>query len=191
MKKVVFALAAGCAVAVSSAAWADKAPPKPKVSNRPVAAAPGAAAGDHVLKEYGSVPGWDIYVDPDAGNGCLAVAEFTDNSVVYIGIDNTTGDGYVTSLNPAWSDIEDGAVYPVTLSLDDNVYEGEATGLTVDDMPGADVVLGDADFFGDIMTAQSLALAHDGAEVMKVDLTGAPEAMKAMIACQDAQDAAN
>ena len=35
--------------------------------------------------------------------------------------------------------IEEGATYPVQMDVDGQVYDGEATGIIIDGMPGADI----------------------------------------------------
>lgn len=139
------------------------------------------------LEPYSEVPGWTIMVDTTLNNGCVAIAEFTDNSTVRIGFDMLNGGGYITSFNPAWVGIEEGTSYPVTISLDDETFEGNATGMILDDVPGADVVFDNVEFFVGLATHQTLALSHDGTQVMKIDLAGSSDAMNELVACQDAQ----
>ena len=153
------------------------------------AAAP--AMAEDMLQDYAEAGGWAIAIDPTLNNGCLMYGEFDDQSVVRIGIDMTTGFGYILSANPAWGDIVEGQSYPVTISLDDKSFDGQAVGYPIDDLPGANVDFDNPDFLALLVDAQNLTLSHDGAEVMSLDVSGSAEAVAALIECQDAQNAAS
>jgi hypothetical protein len=139
------------------------------------------------LIPYGEAAGWDISVDPTVGNGCVMHSEFDDGSAVRIGFDMTQDQGYITSMNAAWGDIVEGQAYPISIALDGNSFEGEATGIVIDDLPGADVLFVNPDFFTGLIEAKSLVLSHDGTEVMSLDISGSGEAIGALITCQDEQ----
>lgn len=149
------------------------------------------ALAEEVLQDYAEAGGWAIAIDPNLNNGCLMYGEFDDNSVVRIGIDMTTGWGYILSANPAWGDIVEGQSYPVTIALDDQTFEGEAVGYPIDGLPGANVDFDNPDFLAMLVAAQSLTLSHDGAEVMSLDVSGSADAVKTLIECQDKQNAAS
>lgn len=142
------------------------------------------------LQSYGAAAGWDIAIDPTLNNGCLMMSEFDDGSVVRIGVDMTTGNGYILSANPAWGDIVEGQAYPVSIALDGNSFQGEATGFMIDGLPGADVLFDNPDFLAGLVEAKSLVLSHDGVDVMSLDVAGSAEAVVKLIECQDAQNAA-
>lgn len=143
------------------------------------------------LQDYAETENWSIMIDPGLNNGCLMISEFEDNSVVRIGIDMTTGFGYILSANPAWQGIEEGQTYPVTIALDGNTFNGEATGYPIDDLPGANVDFDNPDFLAGLVGAQSLTLTHEGTEVMALDITGSADAVAKLIECQDKQNAAS
>lgn len=143
------------------------------------------------LVDYGEAAGWSIAVDPTLNNGCLMMSEFDDGSVVRIGMDMTTGNGYILSANPAWGDIVEGQAYPVQIALDGTSFDGEATGFMIDGLPGADILFDNPDFLAGLVEAQSLTLSHAGNEVMSLDVAGSAEAVVKVIECQDAQIAAS
>ena len=149
------------------------------------------ALAEDELQDYAEAGGWAIAIDPSLNNGCLMYGEFEDNSVVRIGIDMTTGFGYILSANPAWGDIVEGQSYPVTIALDDKTFEGEAVGYPIDDMPGANVDFDNPDFLALLVAAQNLTLSHDGQDVMSLDISGSADAVKTLIECQDKQNAAS
>ncbi|MBI1220914.1 MAG: hypothetical protein GC186_20530 [Rhodobacteraceae bacterium] len=146
---------------------------------------PQAQAGD--LVEYSQVGVWDVMVDPSTGNGCLITADFDDGSEVRIGLDRDQGNGYVMAMNDAWGDITDDATYDISFAVDNQRYNGKATGVHLDDLPGVDIPVGNADFFGDLAQKSTLTLYAGHTEVMKIDLTDAGRAMEGLIACQKAQ----
>ena len=126
-------------------------------------------------------------IDPSLGNGCLIQGEFQDGSLVRIGLDRNTGSGYVTVFNTAWGDIEDGATYPISFTLDGESFDGEAKGLYLNDVPGADITFDNVDFFMSIAQRQTMTMFHDGNEVLSIDLTGTMAGLQAVLECQDEQ----
>lgn len=150
-----------------------------------VLAASAATAQD--LQPWGASDFWDVLIDPSLGNGCLIQSEFQDGSLVRIGLDNVAGGGYVTVFNTAWGEIEEGAMYPVTFDLDSESFEGEAKGMYLNDVPGADIAFDSVDFFMGIAAHQTMTMYHDGAEVLSIDLTGTMAGLEAVLTCQDEQ----
>lgn len=145
------------------------------------------AASAQDLVEWGSSDYWSVMIDPTLGNGCLIQGEFQDGSLVRIGLDKVAGGGYVTVFNTAWGAIEEGKVYPVSFSLDGDSYEGEAKGMILNDVPGADIAFDSVDFFMSIAKHQTMTMYHDGAEVLQIDLTGTMAGLDAVLTCQDEQ----
>jgi hypothetical protein len=107
--------------------------------------------------------------------------------LVRIGLDRTTGYGYVTVFNTAWGDIEEGAIYPLEFTLDGQEFEGQAKGMYLEDVPGADIEFDNVDFFMSIAERQTMTMYHDGYEVLSIDLTGTMAGLDAVMECQDEQ----
>jgi hypothetical protein len=139
------------------------------------------------LVTYGQVGVWDILVDPTVGNGCLINAVFEDGSDVRIGFDRDAGTGYLLAMNEAWQGIEEGVTYPVQMDVDGSVYDGEATGIIIDGMPGADIPFDSIDFLMDIAAKNTLTLSNENGPVMSIDLTDSDDALAEAIACQEQQ----
>lgn len=139
------------------------------------------------LQPWGASDTWDVLIDPSLGNGCLIQSEFEDGSLVRIGLDKVAGGGYVTVFNTDWGAIEDGTMYPVTFDLDGESFEGEAKGMYLNDVPGADIAFDSVDFFMSIATHQTMTMYNEGTEVLKIDLTGTMAGLDAVLACQDEQ----
>lgn len=139
------------------------------------------------LVSVGQVGVWEILVDPTIGNGCLINAVFEDGSDVRIGFDPSGGSGYLLAMNEAWQGIEEGTSYPIQMDVDGQIYDGEAVGLYIDDMPGADIAFDSADFLLDVATRQTLTLINESGPVMSIDLTDSAAALEQAIACQENQ----
>lgn len=139
------------------------------------------------LEHWGSSDFFDVMIDPSLGNGCLLQGEFVDGSLVRIGLDRTNGFGYVTVFNTAWGDIEDGAMYPIDFTLDGEQYSGEAKGMYLNGVPGADIEFDNVDFFMSIAERQTMTMYHDGQEVLSIDLTGTMAGLDAVLECQNEQ----
>ena len=148
----------------------------------------GAFAGPlaaQTLEPWGEVAGWDVMIDPTLGDGCLIQAEYQDGSVVRIGFDRNEGGGYVTAFNDNWGEIEEGEIYPITFDLDNQSYDGEAKGIYLNDVPGADIAFTNPDFLFDLAKRYTMTLYYDGAEVMAIDLGGSYAGLEAAIECQE------
>jgi hypothetical protein len=139
------------------------------------------------LIPWGSSDYWDVLIDPTLGNGCLIQSEFEDGSVVRIGLDRTTGYGYVTAFNEGWAGIEAGKLYPVEFALDREVFDAEAKGIYLNNVPGADIEFDNVDFFMGIARRQTMTMYHEGVEVLSIDLTGTMLGLEAVLECQDEQ----
>lgn len=158
-----------------------------RIAGLALALSAGAGAAQDLI-EWGSSDYWSVLIDPTLGNGCLIQSEFEDGSVVRIGLDRTTGFGYVTAFNEAWGDIEAGAMYPVNFALDGEQFNGEAKGIYLNDVPGADIEFDSVDFFMSIAQRQTMTMYNsDGGEVLSIDLTGTMAGLEAVLACQDEQ----
>lgn len=146
------------------------------------------AAYPQSLEKWGASDFWDVMIDSSLGNGCLIQGNFEDGSVVRIGLDRRDNTGYVTAFNAAWGDIEEGVVYPITFELDGELFNGEARGMYLNGLPGADVIFDNVDFFMSIAQRQTMTMYHDDYEVMSIDLTGTMLGLQAVLECQDEQD---
>lgn len=144
-----------------------------------------AAASAQALRNWGTAGGWDVLIDPTLGNGCLIQAEFLDGSLVRIGIDRTTGAGYVLAFNESWSGIEAGKVYPIRFDLDGQIYDGEAKGMYLNGVPGADIYFDSVDFLFDIAKKHVMTLYNESGEVMAIDLEGTFVGLEAVLQCHE------
>ncbi|MEP4039380.1 hypothetical protein [Pseudophaeobacter sp.] len=137
------------------------------------------------LDYWGEAGGWDVMIDSSLGDGCLIQAAYSDGSVVRIGFDRNQGNGYVTAFNEAWEGIEEGVTYPIAFDLDSEEYQGEATGIYLNDVPGADIAFSNPDFLFDLAQKYTMTLYNEQGEVMAIDLEGSYAGLEAAIACQE------
>ena len=137
------------------------------------------------LEYWGETEGWDVMVDPSLGDGCLIQAVYEGDITIRIGLDRTQGVGYVTAFNYNWGDIVEGETYPVLFDLDGQEYNGEATGMYLNGVPGADILFDNPDFLWDMAAKYTLTLYNENGEVMAIDLGGTMSGLDAVMQCQD------
>ena len=145
------------------------------------------AAQAQQLEYWDEVGGWDVLVNPSLGYGCLIQAEYDNGTLVRIGFDLNEGAGYVTAYNYEWGDITEGAQYDVYLELDGQGYDAMATGIYLEDVPGADIYFTNPDFLWDLAARHTLTLYDENGEGMAIDLGGTMVALEEAMTCQDSQ----
>ncbi|MEL7100280.1 MAG: hypothetical protein AAGM84_15755 [Pseudomonadota bacterium] len=143
------------------------------------------SAAAQSVEYWGEAGGWAVLVDPSLGYGCFLQAEYDNGALVRIGFDRNVGAGYVTAFNYDWGDIEEGAAYEVGFALDGEYYTGEAVGIYVEDVPGADIYFDNPDFLWDIAKKYTMTFYNEGGEVMAIDLGGTFVGLEAILECQD------
>lgn len=139
------------------------------------------------LVQWGTAGAWVILKDPNKDNACLAQAELSDGTLVRIGLEDKGKKGFLGTFNAGWKEFKIDRKYPVSYTLDDASFEGEAWGKEVNGLPGAQVSYENVDFLVDLAKKRVLTFSYEGAEVVKIDLTGSDEAIKQMLACQAEQ----
>lgn len=139
------------------------------------------------LVQWGTAGNWVVLKDPNKGNACLTQAEMSDGTLLRIGFEDNGKKGFIGTFNPAWKDFKLDQKYTVGYALDADTFEGEAHGREVNGIPGAQVSFENVDFLVDLAAKQTLTFSHEGAEIVKVDLKGSEDAIKAMVACQAEQ----
>jgi len=99
------------------------------------------------------------------------------------GVNCNDGSFDVLAMNAGWGDIEDGAIAPVTISVDCKVYEGEMTGMYIGDLPAVRIIFETHDHLIDIAAGSTLTLTGPDGRPVAYDLAGAPEAMATLGQC--------
>ena len=138
------------------------------------------------LTQWGTSGDWVILQDPNHGNDCLAQSTFSDGSMLRMGFQDKGKKGFLATFNPVWKEFKLDHKYPVAYLLDQDLFEGEARGVEADGLPGAQVHFEDVNFLVDLAKRETLTFLSDGAEIVKIGLKGSDDALKQVIACQDA-----
>lgn len=139
-----------------------------------------AAQAQELVGEAG---GWEIYRDASMGNGCYMTSEFEDGSIVQVGFDLAEDAGFMSVFNAGWTDIEDGATYPVSFDLGPETYTADSLGMNTGDLGGILVLIEEEDFLTDLALRSDLVLSNDSGEVAHLDLEGSRSAVLATIDC--------
>jgi hypothetical protein len=137
------------------------------------------------LVKWGTSGDWAIFRDPTHGNGCLVQAALSDGSYLRIGFEKKgEGKGYVSSFNPAWSKIEEGKKYDVTVTFGTQSFTGEGRGAMLDKMPGIVAKSDNIDMLVALANEKSVNLAIAGGAGLDVALNGSKDALTQALACQ-------
>jgi hypothetical protein len=139
------------------------------------------------LAQWGTAGDWVVLQDPNRDNAFLTQVTLSDGTLMRIGLEDKGKKGFLATFNPTWKDFKLDHKYPVGYTLDDVAFEGEAHGKEVNGVPGAQVTHENVDFLVDLAQKKTMTFSFEGAEVLKVDLKGSDEAIKAMRACQAEQ----
>ena len=139
------------------------------------------------LVQVGTAGDWVIMQDPNKDNACLTQATLSDGTIVRIGLEDKGKKGFMSTFNAAWAEFKLDKKYPISYTLDDASFEGEAHGRELNGLPGVQIDYNNADFLVDLAEKKVLTFFANGAEIEKFELKGSEEAIKAVLACQAAQ----
>jgi len=150
--------------------------------------ATGAAAEAPFLK-YGEVEGWGVFIDTEK-KSCLI--EKTDNfgNVVQMGLTKDRSIGYVGVFTSAKTEIKKGKSKAVLISLDGNLYAGEATGMRgniTKGYTGGYVLSDDPQFLDDLARKYTMVVFPEQAYTFSVNLAGTYKAIDLAKTCNQAQ----
>jgi hypothetical protein len=143
--------------------------------------------------DWSTIGGWTIHVDHSTGNGCFMVGTYnTAQTVIRIGFNNTNNSSNFVIINPAWTSLEVGKVYPLQATFNGDatvsnwnaraIKMGTATALAVDfSTPSPDQAL--------MIWGQRLGfrLQYQGQLIANLRLNGTAAAAAETIACNHAQ----
>lgn len=91
----------------------------------------------------------------------------------------------MTAFNENWGEIEEGQAYNILFDLDGQEYDGEATGIYLEGIPGADIYFDSTDFLFDLAKKYTMSLYNENGLVMQIDLGGSYIGLEAAITCQE------
>ena len=144
-------------------------------------AAPMQASETNLVAKAGD---WSIF---EHKKDCMTETTMPDGTIVRIGLSDKGKKGYLATYNQGWLEFHKHKKYPLSYDLDGTTFDVEGKGVKRDDVPGAEITFEDPAVLVELAKKKVMTLSVDGVEVTKIDLTGSDEAIKQMLACQDAQ----
>ncbi len=144
-----------------------------------------ALGKDSAAPAYALVGGWQVRVDPAAGNGCFASQYYEDGTGIRLGIDANRQNFYLILGNPAWTSLEDGKTYKLRFMFDQaKTYDSDLEAFMLGDM----VMLGrsglSTDFVTDFMAGTGVGVSYRGAPIVHLSLRNAHAALAEVAKCQ-------
>jgi hypothetical protein len=139
------------------------------------------------LAPWGEAGPWQIMVDPNHDNSCLAQVMFSDGSFMRMGLHEKGKKGFLAVFNPAWPEVKLDHKYAAAYKLDDDAFAGEAKGVEIGKDRGLQVIYEDPNFLVDLAKKRVMTMSADGVDLGSFDLAGSDEALKAVLACQAEQ----
>lgn len=150
-----------------------------------------ACAQDTLL--WRTVGQWQIRVDKSLGYGCFLVGSYTQGTILRIGIDQQSGNGYVMVGNGAWRSLEVGNQYDLALRFDNaSPWRGNATARRIGsgDMVFLYLSFDRSRFLVELAQRLNLRIFYNGDLVTQLPLRGTNAAVQEMIRCQRVADIA-
>lgn len=152
------------------------------------AALTAAATAQEPPKKFGTEAGWDIFIKPDMGPGCVVAKKLNDNAQFQMGIDATAEKrGYMALYTKADAKVGAGDEVAVIFDVDGQKFSGKATGQQIDGMKGAFVWVNNPEFIYGLAKKKNLTITPAGRDPIVLPLTGTDAAFKSLRACQEAQ----
>ncbi|PWK75670.1 hypothetical protein C8K44_103238 [Aminobacter sp. AP02] len=147
-----------------------------------------APASAQDLKKFGTEAGWDIFIKPDMGPGCVISKKLNSEAQFQMGIDATAEKrGYMALYTKADANVSAGDSLEVIFDVDGEKFSGAATGQQIDGMKGAFVWVNNPEFIYDLAKKKNLTISPAGRQPIVLPLTGTDAAFKSLRACQEAQ----
>jgi len=147
----------------------------------------GTAAIAEDLVSWGGSGGWAILIDKVVGNGCLMEKHFEDGTHVQIGAVPNRDGGFFAAYNPAWTDIEDGAVGTVKFDFPDIVFSGEVVSVAKDGLYGGYAFFDNPNVPMEFAARNSMTIIGTRGRTIEITLEGTAKAIQAVEACQAEQ----
>jgi hypothetical protein len=141
---------------------------------------------------WATVKAWEVRVDTTLMNGCFAMTAYDEGTIVRIGINPASHQGYIMFGNDKWESLESGKDYKIKLKFDDELpWEGSARArefgkerfifLWVD--------FTDANLYMEFMRKNLLQIFYNKKKVTALNLSGSAAALSEVIECQKAMNA--
>jgi len=148
-----------------------------------------ASAGDAPFSQYGEAEGWIVFVDNEK-NSCLVEKSDDLGNVVQMGLTKDRAIGYVGVFTTAETDIKRGDAQAVLISLDGNLYVGEAKGMRgniTKGYSGGYVLSDDPQFVEDLARKHVMEVFPEKTYGFSVNLAGTYKAIEMARDCNKEQ----
>ena len=76
----------------------------------------------------------------------------------------------------------------IQFDLDGELYDGQAKGIYLNGVPGADILIDNADFFADLALKYTMTIFHQGEQVLAISLDGTQVGLEGVLQCQEEID---
>lgn len=149
-----------------------------------LSAAPAAFAEDTLWQEAGQ---WVVRVNADKEMRCYASRTVDGGSEVQIGTEPALNGGFFAIYNPAWTHIDESTTAQVEFDFGVSKFRGSAEGRILNGIPGGYAFFNNPAFVQEFARRQTVTITGDGGAEFELDLTGTSLAVRAVLACQDAQ----
>lgn len=145
---------------------------------------PSLAYADSVWAELSP---WTIAVSSDDASKCYATRTLEGGSVVQIGTEPSLEGGFFAIYNSAWTHVEDGYEGEIEFDFGVSRFGGDVVGRIENGLPGGYAYFNNPEFVKEFSRRQTVNIKGKRGAEFELDLTGTSKAVRAVLACQDAQ----
>ncbi|MGJ8583509.1 MAG: hypothetical protein ACSHXD_05435 [Marinosulfonomonas sp.] len=145
---------------------------------------PGAAAETEVFKTVGE---WTVIAETGDASRCYASRMMEDKTEVQVGLNLNQENGFFAIYNPAWTDIEDGAVGYIEFNFGTSRFGGDAVGKIENGVQGGYAVFDNPAFVKEFANGQSVKITGSKGATFDMNLTGTKNAVSGVLECQKAK----
>lgn len=138
---------------------------------------------------YGTVEGWNVYVDEEKKSCMVETVDEAEN-VVQMGLTRDRGVAYLGVFTKAETDIKKDETQMVAVLLGENIYTGEATGMRgniTKGYSGGYVLTDDPQMIEDIAQQYTMTVFPEKSYGFILDLAGTKKALEMARDCNQAQ----
>jgi hypothetical protein len=149
--------------------------------------ATGFSAVAQQTAKWGQIGGWDIRVDRSLGNGCFALQQYEDGTIIRLGFDAKRKTIYFMLGNNAWRSLEAGKRYQLVFVFDGvDRYEGELAGttLTNETLVFLDHSNVSSKFTAAFMERNTMQVYYQGSRIGNLSLRNTYAAIAEVVNCQ-------
>lgn len=146
------------------------------------------ACADDQLIAVENVDGWQVFVDPTAGNACFIQKEFEDGIRVRFGLVPERDGGFFSAMSKDWTHIKTGTKGTVKFFTSEEKFAGDVDMVSEGDLSGGWVFFNNPKFTTEMAKRNSIKVVGPEDGAFEVELSGSSHAINAMNKCQEAQN---